>query len=277
MFENIVHGIIGDSLITEIILTAAAKNIGGNPSDGFIYSHSEERCKYFREQYNARAVTNADEFFSKANILMLAFKLGDDFENELDDIAKKIPRDALIICYVRGMKIADIEKYFPKNPVVRVTMNPMIVAGAGVGAYAVGSVASADVESLAQFMMSKICKVIKVDSEDELEKVSDLILGGTVYTLMAINALIEGGTKKNLSLEKSQEIVTEVVKGTVETLMKSDDVIKYLLAQGQQNGKEIIDESKKILEDYGVLATLSKSFDFADVKEIFKFRYHYWE
>ena len=276
MTENFTRGIIGDSFVTEIILTAVAKQIGEDTSDVYIYCKSDERRKYFREQYNVNAVVDADEFLSNVKILVLAFSADDDFANELENFSEKIPHDTLIISYVNGMKISALEKIFPNHAIIRAVMSPMIVSGAGIGAYVVGSVSSVDSESLAQFVMSQLGKVIKVSSEDEFEKVAKLILGGTFYISTAINALTESGINNGLSVEKSQTIVAEVVRGILKTLTSSDDVIKYLIKQAEGE-KEAFEVGKKILEEYGIISTLSKAFDSADVKEIFKFRYHYWE
>ena len=276
MTENFTRGIIGDSFVTEIILTAVAKQIGEDTSDVYIYCKSDERRKYFREQYNVNAVVDADEFLSNVKILVLAFSADDDFANELENFSEKIPHDTLIISYVNGMKISALEKIFPNHAIIRAVMSPMIVSGAGIGAYVVGSVSSVDSESLAQFVMSQLGKVIKVSSEDEFEKVAKLIFGGTFYISTAINALTESGINNGLSVEKSQTIVAEVVRGILKTLTSSDDVIKYLIKQAEGE-KEAFKVGKKILEEYGIISTLSKAFDSADVKEIFKFRYHYWE
>ena len=276
MTENFTRGIIGDSFVTEIILTAVAKQIGEDTSDVYIYCKSDERRKYFREQYNVNAVVDADEFLSNVKILVLAFSADDDFANELENFSEKIPHDTLIISYVNGMKISALEKIFPNHAIIRAVMSPMIVSGAGIGAYVVGSVSSVDSESLAQFVMSQLGKVIKVSSEDEFEKVAKLIFGGTFYISTAINALTESGINNGLSVEKSQTIVAEVVRGILKTLTSSDDVIKYLIKQAEGE-KEAFEVGKKILEEYGIISTLSKAFDSADVKEIFKFRYHYWE
>ena len=276
MTENFTRGIIGDSFVTEIILTAVAKQIGEDTSDVYIYCKSDERRKYFREQYNVNAVVDADEFLSNVKILVLAFSADDDFANELENFSEKIPHDTLIISYVNRMKISALEKIFPNHAIIRAVMSPMIVSGAGIGAYVVGSVSSVDSESLAQFVMSQLGKVIKVSSEDEFEKVAKLIFGGTFYISTAINALTESGINNGLSVEKSQTIVAEVVRGILKTLTSSDDVIKYLIKQAEGE-KEAFKVGKKILEEYGIISTLSKAFDSADVKEIFKFRYHYWE
>ena len=276
MTENFTRGIIGDSFVTEIILTAVAKQIGEDTSDVYIYCKSDERRKYFREQYNVNAVVDADEFLSNVKILVLAFSADDDFANELENFSEKIPHDTLIISYVNRMKISALEKIFPNHAIIRAVMSPMIVSGAGIGAYVVGSVSSVDSESLAQFVMSQLGKVIKVSSEDEFEKVAKLIFGGTFYISTAINALTESGINNGLSVEKSQTIVAEVVRGILKTLTSSDDVIKYLIKQAEGE-KEAFEVGKKILEEYGIISTLSKAFDSADVKEIFKFRYHYWE
>lgn len=276
MTENFTRGIIGDSFVTEIILTAVAKQIGEDTSDVYIYCKSDERRKYFREQYNVNAVVDADEFLSNVKVLVLAFSADDNFANELENFSEKIPHDTLIISYVNGMKISALEKIFPNHAIIRAVMSPMIVSGAGIGAYVVGSVSSVDSESLAQFVMSQLGKVIKVSSEDEFEKVAKLILGGTFYISTAINALTESGINNGLSVEKSQTIVAEVVRGILKTLTSSDDVIKYLIKQAEGE-KEAFKVGKKILEEYGIISTLRKAFDSADVKEIFKFRYHYWK
>ena len=277
MTENFTRGIIGDSFVTEIILTAVHRlKIGGDTSDVYIYCKSDERRKYFREQYNVNAVVDADEFLSNVKVLVLAFSADDNFANELENFSEKIPHDTLIISYVNGMKISALEKIFPNHAIIRAVMSPMIVSGAGIGAYVVGSVSSVDSESLAQFVMSQLGKVIKVSSEDEFEKVAKLIFGGTFYISTAINALTESGINNGLSVEKSQTIVAEVVRGILKTLTSSDDVIKYLIKQAEGE-KEAFKVGKKILEEYGIISTLRKAFDSADVKEIFKFRYHYWK
>ena len=276
MFSNSIRLIVGDEFITEIILTAAARQAGVNPAEIYVACRREKRCVQLREQYNVRAVLDTSEILPKVKVLMLAFPFGKVTERELADIAKKIPGDAIIISCVYGLRIPAIEKIFQGHAVIRVMMNPMIVTGAGICVYALGGVKAEDSENIAQFLFKSMGKAIKFDSEAELESVGELIISSTIYSFLAVNALIEGGRKSGIDVEKTREVVSQVIAGTVETLINSDAVIDYLIQQGQEQ-KNLLKRSKPILERYGVIDYMRKSLASADTDEISKFRYRYWQ
>ena len=275
MINDKVRGFIGDGLITEVILSAAGKQAGVNPAEIYVICKSKERCVELREQYNVRAVVDAEEFLSRVEILALALPFDANVERELSGINEKIPSDTLIISCMYGLQISTLEKYFPGHPVIRFVMNPMIVAGAGVCAYAVGSVNPADSENISQFFLKIVGRTIKVASEAELETVGDLIISGTIYSFVTMNALIESGRKNGLEVEKAREIVSQIFTGVNETVTNPDAVVEYLIKQGQAQ-KKYFEHGKKILADYGIIDYMSKALAKADVNEIVKFRYHYW-
>lgn len=275
MADDFVRGIIGDGFVTEILLTALGKQVGVNPSEMYVTCRSEKRCIQLREQYNARAVVDAMEFLPDVKILVLALQVDDDIDKMLGGLNKKIPADALIVSCTYGLKIKAVEKYFPAHPVIRFIMNPMIVTGAGVCAYAVGSVNSADSENIAQFLLHSIGETIKTSSEAELEIVGDLILASTIFSFMTANTFIELGAKKGIDVEKSREIVAQVIGGVKETLIHSDAVIDNLIQEGKGQ-KKLFEHGKEILEKVGFIDAMKKKFASAEVNEVVKFRYNYW-
>lgn len=276
MGENFVRGIIGDGLPTEIILTAIGKQIGVNPSEIYVACRTDKRCVYLREHYNARAVVDAMEFLPDVKVLILALTVDDDVDKVLGGLNAKIPGDALIISLTYGLRIKTVEKYFPGHPVIRVVVNPMIVTGSGACAYAVGSVNAADSENIAQFFLQSFGKTIKTSSEVELENVGDLIIANTIFSFVTANTFIELGVKKGLGVDRAREIVSQVSGGVTETLMHSDAIIDHLIEEGKGQ-KKIFERAKEILEKVGFIDDMKKRFAAAEVNEVVKFRYNYWQ
>lgn len=275
MAEDFVRGIIGDGFITEIILTALGKQIGVNPSEMYVACRTEKRCIQLREHYNARAVPDAMEFLPDVKILILALKIDDDADKMLDGLNKKIPADALIISCTPALRIKTIEQFFPAHPVIRIIMNPMIVTGSGTCAYAVGSVDLADSENIAQFLLNSLGETIKTSSEAELENVGELIITSTIFSFITANTFIELGAKKGLGVEKSREIVSQVIDGVTKTLVHSDAIIDHLIQEGKGQ-KKLFEHGKELLEKVGFIDAMKKRFASAEVNEVVKFRYNYW-
>lgn len=274
MADEMIRGVIGDGFVTEFMLTASTKNIGIDHSKNFVLCQSEERQKKFREFYNIQAVLNADELFPKTEVLFLTLQT-DDNEKFFAEINEKIPSQALIISVIHDLKIKTLEKIFPNHPIIRATLSPQSLTGKGVCAYVVGKNFSADSESIAQFFMSYFGKNIKVSSEKELDSVEDLILATTIFSARVINSLIECGVKDGVDEEKSKEIISNIIAGEIDFLTNKDSIVDYLIQQGSGE-KKILERGKDILEKYGILSKLNKSFEQEEAKEILKFHYHYW-
>ena len=274
MAGDIVKGIIGDGIPTELILTAVTKNTERNSSDLYVACKTQERCNQLREEFNARAVTDPMEFLPNVKILVIALPLGENIEAELIKINKKIPNDTLVVSCTYGLTLKFLEKYFPGHPVIRAMMNQMILVGAGVCIYAVGSVKPADADMMAQFFLSQLGKTIKMSSDEELELAGDLIIGSTMYSLLAINSLIEGANNKGLQIDKSTEIVSQVYKGVSKFVVESDEVIESLFKHFADN-KKFVERGKEILMNYDILSIMQNKLPKTDEKEIFKFHYHW--
>ena len=274
MADDVVKGIIGDGIITELILTAIAKQTGKNPAELYVACKTQERCNQFRDQYNANAVIDAMEFLPEVKILIIALSMGENIEYELVKINKKIPKDTLIVSCTYALTIKMLEKYFPNHPVIRTMMNPMILIGEGICIYTVGSVKSANSEIMAKLFLSQFGKTIKMSSDEELELASNLIIGSTIYSLLAVNSLIEGANNSGLNVEKSTEIVSQVFAGVSKFINESDEVIENLRKNFSDN-KKFVDRAKEILMEYDILKLMQNQLPKTDEREIFKFHYRW--
>ena len=261
MKDNLIRGIIGDSFITEILVTAFARNvtIGKNLSNLYIACQSKERRDYFRENYNIKAVTDANIFLPKVKVLVLAFQTGEDCEKIISEIAPVVPKGTLIISCTYGLKIATLEKFFPNSPVIRIVMNPTIITGNGICVYFVGSVNPTDAEAIAQLILTQVGETIKMASEEELELAAELILSGTIFSFAVANALTACGVKNNLPVDKSIKISSQILSGVAKTVADSDDTVKSIV-KGLQNQNKFFELGKTLIEKYKILQSLQDSF-----------------
>ncbi len=274
MADEVIRGIIGDGFITELILAAFTRQVGRNPADMYVACKTEERCTQFRDYYNANAVTDPMVFLPKVKILVIALPMGENIESELIGIDKKIPKDTLIVSCTYALTIEMLEKYFPGHPVIRTILNQMILVGEGMCIYAVGSVKSANAEMMAKLFLSQLGKTVKMSSDKEIEMAGDLIIGGTMYSLVAINSLIEGAANSGLNFEKSTEIVSQVFTGVSKFINESDEVIENLYKHFSDN-KKFVERGKEILRNYDILKLMQNQLPKTDEREIFKFHYRW--
>ena len=271
---NFIKGIIGDGFLTEILLTAFARQIKISPEDTYVYATSSGRCQELLEQYNVHAVQNPMIFAPAAKMIVLAMEL-EDSEEFMRHLRNKLSEDVLIVSVIQGLKIAEIEKFFPNHPVIRLLVNPWIVSGYGVSTYIVGNEKHEEATNIAKALLTSLGEMIEVDSENELEIVGELILSETVYSYLTVKSLIDSGKKAGISIEKSSEIVMKILSNSTKAIHASDELTDTVV-QRSYSKSNYIEKGKELLEKYRIMANFKKSFDDPiDVKDIFKFRYRW--
>lgn len=274
MPSNFIKGIIGDGFLTELILTAFTRQIGISPEDTYVLAKTSGRCQELLEQYNVHAVQNSMVFVPPAKLIVLAVEL-EDADRVMREIAHKVSDDVLIISVVQGLKISEIEKYFKDKMVIRMLMNPWVVNGYGVSTYVVGSERKEEASNIARAMLTSLGEMIAVDSEEELEIVSELILSETVYSYLTVKALINSGKSAGISFEKSQEVVMKIFSSCIKAISSPDEITENMLERSYSHG-DFLEKGKELLNKYKIMANFQKSFEEPlEEKDIFKFRYRW--
>ena len=272
MPNNFIKGIIGDGFLTEVILTAFMRRLDISPEDTYVLAKTSGRCQELWEQYNVHAVQNSMVFVPPAKMIVLAVEL-EDAPRIMKQIADKVSDEAVIISVIQGLKLGQIESYFPDHVVIRMIMNPWIVNGYGVSTYVVGSHNSEEAANIARDILISLGETIEVDSEDELETVGELILSETLFSYITVKALINNSEAAGLSSDKSKEIVRKILTSSSRAISNTDAVTDSVLERSYNKGT-FLERSRQLLEKYGIMETFQKSFEDALAeKNIFKFHY----
>lgn len=249
---------IGSGLVAEVLLHAAIYHKGESPDDFYVIGKRAERCRQLMQKYKIRANTNPDMFISKAKVVVLAVDI--DCLQDIPDLAAsimdKIPPNALINSVTPHIKIAEIEKYFPNHPVMRLGINLAAIAGAGLGTFYCGSVDNEDTKSVARFLIKTFGELIEVDSEEEFEKVWDMIFALSCGNYLLVNNVIDSMINSGVNPALAKKIAVEVYKGTAETFDKKfdDDILKRAAEY-----KGVFETGLKMQEELGIVQAITKN------------------
>lgn len=272
MLGNFIKGIIGDGFLTEVILTAFMRQIGISPEDTYVLAKTSGRCQELLENYNVHAVQNSMVFVPPAKMIIITVEL-EDAPRIMKQISDKVSEDAIIVSVVQGLRLSQIESFFPEHMVIRMMMNPWIVNGYGVSTYVVGEYKAEEAANIANSILSSLGETIKVDSEDELEIVGELILAETLFSYITVKALIKSNKEAGLSDSKSQETVMKILTSNSKAIREADAVTESVLERSYNKG-QYLENSRQFMDKYTIMENFQKTFEEALAeKNIFKLRY----
>lgn len=242
---------IGSGLMAEIFLHALIHHKGESPEDFYVIGKDSKRCLQLMNKYNIRATTNLNSFVSKAKVVVLAVDIC-DLENIPEIVAQirdQIPPDALINSVTAKLKIAEIEKFFPNHPVMRLSINFSAISGSSVGTFFCGSINPGDTMPVAKFLIESFGDLIEVESEEDFEKVHDIIFAQNCSNYLAINCFIDSIMKLGFSPEVARKITVGTYRGLAETFEKKykDDILMRIT-----DFDGVFDEGLQVMKNFGM-------------------------
>lgn len=274
MADNFIRAMIGDGFLPELIISTFAKKTKADSSSLYVFGNDESRLNELRENYNVNTSNNFEEL-RRAKIIVTAF-YPHETQQFLSAAKKFVQPDALIISSTYGVNLAELTKYFPANPIIRIMFTPVIIGGAGIIAYFVNNVNPADTKNFAEFVFSAFGKTIKVNSEKELEDIGDVLLAETMTAYSVINSMIESAMKSGLTEDRAREITAEIFQGAIKSFIQPDELTEYLSTRAGEEKvlSKVREEAIKIIDrmDMWNFAKSTES-QKPDAKKILRFHY----
>lgn len=131
--------------------------------------------------------------------------------------------DALVISVAAGTTIATFEKAFPGAPIVRVMPNTPAAIGKGISAM-VGNAATTPAHlDLTQALMRAVGRVVRLDSEDQMDAVTGLSGSGPAYVFHMIEAMAKAGQAQGLPADMALELARMTVAGAGALAVDADE------------------------------------------------------
>ena len=252
-----VKGIIGgDEVLTEILVRGLTIN---GPADAYFVSHcSEQLGSRLVAKCGVHFLKNFTDIIPNSAVLFLTFD-SEDANAILPKIAEKIHEWTLIVSVVHGLKLETLEKIFPNNEIVRLIVNPSIISGKGLSAYAVSKNASTDAKSMAEIVLKDCGDVIAVKDEKELEVIEDYLVANTYLSYIVIQTMVKNAKKVGRTSNEANLAVDKILRGSMRTLidLKFDtaDLISRTLSNRKRRGVAV-----ELLSSYGMVEDLMNEF-----------------
>lgn len=255
--SKLFKGIIaGNHFITENLLGGLTRNEEEDPQDYCVADNTQELCNEWARKFHVRTTTNPIDFVSSAAILIFSFH-HDALDGIMRKIAPKIKKETLILSVMHRTKIADIEKYLPDHQIIRLVLNPSVLSGAGVGAYAANRKATVDAKSAAQIIIKNLGSMIEVNNEDELDEIRKFIMANTFMSYLTVKSMVDAGRRIGLSLKDAGFITDKILDGAVQTLVTDRQRGIAMLQEAFR--KEVLTEAITLIKSYGIYESIGKT------------------
>lgn len=119
----------------------------------------------------------------------------------------------LIVSVAAGTTLKRLEAAFPQAPIVRAMPNTPAAIGQGVSAIVGNDRASAQAMDLAESLMAAVGRVVRLDSEAQMDAVTGLSGSGPAYVFHMIEAMTEAGEAEGLPRAMALELARATVAG----------------------------------------------------------------
>ena len=243
-------GFIGGGALAESIIRGISGKVFA-PEDIFISEIRAARCEELSARYGVNASTSAN-FLSEVDLLIVAVK-PKDAEETFAALQNKIPPSTLITYTVAGLKLANVERFFPEHKIARIMPNVAVSVGESMTAYTLNKNAARTGDTIKNFW-STLGRAVEVE-EKLMDAVTGLSGSGPAYAFLMIDALSDGGVAAGLPRNKAIELAAQTLLGAAKMVLETGEHPDVLRDKVTSPAGTTI-EGVRVLERCGVRSAL---------------------
>jgi len=209
--------IIGFGNIASAIVTPLLNNKLIQPENVFCLVNSEKSLENIKKNYGYNINVYKSGTKESKIIWDCLYKLLSIKPQQLNDISEahhiKI-KDNLIVSILAGVSINRLTQKFPNHKCVRVVTNIPITIGKGLTGISWGEEITEDQKQFTKKLFENTSKIYEFN-EDYLDIFLALTSSGPAIISLNIEALSDGGLSGGLPKKISEELVMEMILGTI--------------------------------------------------------------
>jgi len=208
MAEAIVAGLLRKQLVSP------EQIVGSHPREA---RREELYAKYGIEMFEQNREATLAVYPSApdaGSVLVLAVK-PQRLRHVLEELRGSIHQDQVIVSIVAGAKIETIADELLHAAVVRTMPNTPAQIGEGVTAWTPSAAVNEKQEQQVRAMLDALGKTVRVDNERQIDMATALSATGPTYIFLMMEALIDAGVHMGFSRHVAQELVHQMMLGSV--------------------------------------------------------------
>jgi pyrroline-5-carboxylate reductase len=210
-------GVMAEAIIAGLLrkkLVGPEQIAGSHPRQA---RREEMHVKYGVEMFenNRDAVTAASpESPEASSIVVLAVK-PQRLHSVLQQLKGSLVKEQLVVSVVAGAKIETIAEELVHVSIVRTMPNTPAQIGEGVTAWTASAGVSEEQERQVCAMLEALGKAVRVENERQIDMATALSATGPTYIFLVMEALIDAGVHMGFSRHVAQELVHQMMLGSV--------------------------------------------------------------
>jgi pyrroline-5-carboxylate reductase len=139
----------------------------------------------------------------------------------LNELKGSINKDQLHVSIVAGARIETISNILDHRAIVRAMPNTPAQIGQGITAWTATPEVSEAQEQEVKALLEALGKTVRVENERQIDMATALSATGPTYVFMVMEALIDAGVHLGFSRLVSQELVWQMMLGSVNFAQES--------------------------------------------------------
>lgn len=210
-------GVMAEAIIAGLLrkkLVGPEQIAGSHPRQS---RREEIHVKYGVEMFenNRDAVTAVSpETPDASSIVVLAIK-PQRLYSVLQELKGSLVKEQLVVSIVAGAKIEAMAEELVHASIVRTMPNTPSQIGEGVTAWTASAGVSEEQERQVCAMLEALGKAVRVENERQIDMATALSATGPTYVFLMMEALIDAGVHMGFSRHVAQELVHQMMLGSV--------------------------------------------------------------
>jgi pyrroline-5-carboxylate reductase len=210
-------GVMAEAIIAGLLrrkLVSADQIIGSHPRQA---RREELHVKYgieMFEQNREAALEAAPDAPDGGSLVVLAVK-PQRLRRVLEELKGSLVKEQLVVSIVAGARIETIAEELLHPSIVRTMPNTPAQIGEGVTAWTASSDVTEKQERQVCAMLDALGKTVRVENEHQIDMATAISATGPTYIFLVMEALIDAGVHMGFSRHVAQELVHQVMLGSV--------------------------------------------------------------
>ena len=208
MAEAIIAGLLRKQLVTP------AQIVGSHPRGA---RRQEVQQKYGVQmfEHNRDAAKAVHPTASNPNSMIILAVKPQRLVGVLHELKGATHKDQLVVSIVAGAKIATMAEELQHDAIVRTMPNTPAQIGEGITAWTSSTEVDSEQENQVRAMLEALGKAVRVENERQIDMATALSATGPTYIFLVMEALVDAGVHLGFSRHVAQELVQQMILGSV--------------------------------------------------------------
>jgi len=210
-------GVMAEAIIAGLLrkqLVGPEQIVGSHPRQP---RREEMHVKYGIEMFESNrdaVVDTAPEGPDDSSIIVLAVK-PQRLRHVLEELKGSLVKEQLVVSVVAGATIESMAEELLHASIVRTMPNTPSQIGEGITAWTASTSVNENQESQVRAMLEALGKAVRVENERQIDMATALSATGPTYIFLVMEALIDAGVHMGFSRHVAQELVHQMMLGSV--------------------------------------------------------------